>query len=248
MPRAAYGEKLLPAISRALYDRLDEAGEALVEASEHSGLLDADVELYPWAVAEAPAVIDKPAFLLLLIDRFCEGRAGVGYSAIPKFASIEALGAELKSPLHKRIFAAFGSANDKLARLLFDGRIPDWFGKEISRFADKDSVDLFAPCQKNRFRCVSTIHLKSRPPQADDIGQLRICVDWIERHYTPNFPGHTAPVLIAEKNPRELPADFVDAVNRFNRETKGGVCEALRLIEFEVVGDDSIHYAERAIR
>ena len=137
-----------------------------------------------------------------------------------------------------------------MTRLLLNDATPEWLGNEVGCGVGMQSIDVMVSYRKERFCYVMPIELKTRIAKRDNIRQIRRYVDWIKQYYIPipNLPITIAPVLIAKKNRRRLlPADFVGAANEFNRETEGGVCEALRLIEFEI-GDDSIRYAERVIR
>ena len=170
-------------------------------------------------------------------------------SLLPRIFAKASWRNQFEAHLQAHIVGNFGRDGDELTRLLLNDATPEWLGNEVGCGVGMQSIDVMVSYRKERFCYVMPIELKTRIAHRDNIRQIRRYVDWIKQYYIPNLPSAIAPVLIAKKNRRRLlPADFVDAVNQFNRETEGGVCEALRLIEFEVVGDDSIRYAERAIR
>ena len=145
---------------------------------------------------------------------------------------------QFEAHLQTHIVGNFGRDGDELTRLLLNDATPEWLGNEVGCGVGMQSIDVMASYRKDRFCYVMPIELKTRIAKRDNIRQIRRYVDWIKQYYIPNLPIAIAPVLIAKKNRRRLlPADFVDAVNQFNRETEGGVCEALRLIEFKIATD-----------
>lgn len=168
-------------------------------------------------------------------------------SLMPRIAEKHKGGKQFESHLQAHIVGNFGRKGDELTRLLIGKNKADWLGNEIGCGVGMQSIDVMVSYTAGRHGYIMPIELKSKKAEVDNIRQIRRYVDWIEQYYLPNRPGIIAPVLITLANPAPLPPDFVAAAKQFNTDKKGGTCEALRLVEFDISGG-KLRYQEREIK
>ena len=152
---------------------------------------------------------------------------------------------QFESHLQAHIAGQIGRESDPLTQILMKGKCPEWVGSEIGCGVGMQRIDIMTS-RRGRHQHLTLIELKSKRASVINIRQIRRYVDWAEQYYIPNSPAIIEPVLIAQKTPGKLSADFVRAAAEFDEDNAGKTCAKLRLVEFEI-SEKQIHYQERKI-
>lgn len=163
---------------------------------------------------------------------------------LPRLAQKHCIGRSFEAHLQAEIVGGLGRNADALSQLLIGEHPIEWLGNEVSCGVGMQKIDVMFAFVKDGIRHVSPVELKSVPIHVAHIRQVQRYVDWVQQYYIPNLPSVISPTLITLKSHTGFSLSIAQELNEFNIRNSGGTCEKLRLIEFDVRGQE-LHFSVR---
>ena len=163
---------------------------------------------------------------------------------LPRLSQKHRTGRSFEAHLQAEIVGGLGRNADALSELLIGDCPIEWLGNEVSCGVGMQKIDVMFAFVKDRIRYISPVELKSVPIQVAHVRQVQRYVDWVQQYYIPNLPSIICPTLVILESHRRLSPAVLHEIHEFNIRNSGGTCEKLRLIEFDVRGQE-LHFSAR---